>query len=402
VKVVEMRPSHGARTWLTPFGTAVPMIVLPVAILTIPLAAASQMRLSSQELSSWLLTLYGIPGALSIFLAHRYQQPLLLTGNVFILIFFTSLEGQHRYSALVGAAMLAGLAVVIISAVGLTDRLSRLIPPPIVLGLLTGAVLPYVADVFTMLEDEPFLVGGTILAYLLGQRTLGTRLTPILPALIAGISITAITGKIGGVPADLPAPSLVMIRPTLTLEAAISVTPVLVILLTLQSNVPSIVFLRTQDYHPPEHQLNMISGWGTAIGSLFGPTGISLSLPATSIVGGPDAGDVRYRHRAVYISGGAVLVVAALSGSAALLTTIIPMVLLLTLAGLAVVGVLAHALQQITRGPLTLGPLFAFATSLSEISLLGFGSFFWGLVIGSGVSLLIERDALREMHEPTT
>lgn len=74
--------------------------------------------------------------------------------------------------------------------------------------------------------------------------------------------------------------------------------------------------------------------------------------------------------------------------------------MLLALAGLAVVDLLADALRQITRGPLVLGPLFAFAISLSEISILGLGPFFWALVIGTGVSQLLERDELRMLRSP--
>lgn len=397
-----MPTPHALRSWLTAFGTAVPMIILPIAILSLTLTAAAQLNLSRAELSSWIITLYGIPSVFSIVLAYRYQQPLLFTGNVFVLVFFTSLEGNHQYSDLSGTAMLAGIVVMLVSALGLIDHLSRLIPPPIVLGLLAGAVLPFVVDVFTLLNEEPVIVGWTLVAYLVGQRYLSTGLPPVLPALVTGITVVAITGKMGEVPADIPPPSLVVIRPTITVEALIAITPVLVILLTLQSNVPSMVFLRTQGYSPPERRLNLTSGVGTALGSLFGPTGISLSLPATSIVSGPDAGEPKHRHRAVYIAAAAVLLIALFSGIAVDLTMVLPLHLLLTLAGLAVVGVLVNALQQMTRGPLTLGPLFAFVTSLSGISLLGFGSFFWGLVIGTGVSLLVEQDALRKMHTPAT
>lgn len=393
-----MQTSHASQSWLVSFGAAVPMIILPVVILTIPVTIASQVALTSEQLSSWIIVLYGVPSVLGIALSYRYQQPLLFTGNVFIMIFFASLGGEHRYSDFVGAALLAGIAMAITSALGLTNWLSRCIPPPIVLGLLAGAVLPYVVDIFSMLNDEPAMIGGTVLAYFGGQRLLSSRIPAILPALVAGIIIAAFTGKIGDLPDTIPLPSLVVIWPTANLESIAAITPILLILLTLQSNVPSMVFLRTQGYSPPERHLNIISGIGTAIGSLAGPTGISLSLPATSIVSGPDAGDRHYRHRAVYISGGAVLVLALFSGVAAHLTAILPLSLMLTIAGLAIVGVLAHALRQITSGPLTLGPLMAFAVSLSDMSLLGFGSFFWGLAIGTAVSMIIEREALQAMH----
>ena len=127
---------------------------------------------------------------------------------------------------------------------------------------------------------------------------------------------------------------------------------------------------------------------------------VSLSLPATALVAGAEAGEHQLRHRAVYLASGPVLLIALLAGIAADVPAIIPLPLLLTLAGLAVVDLLASALQQITRGPLLLGPLFAFAIALSEISLLGFGPFFWALVIGMGISLLLERDGLQMLRSP--
>ncbi len=118
-------------------------------------------------------------------------------------------------------------------------------------------------------------------------------------------------------------------------------------------------------------------------------------MPVTALVAGPDAGEHQLRHRAVYLASGPVLLIALLAGIAADLPAIIPLRLLLALAGLAVVDLLASALQQITRGPLLLGPMFAFAIALSQISILGFGPFLWALVIGTGISLLLERDELQ-------
>jgi predicted benzoate:H+ symporter BenE len=112
------------------------------------------------------------------------------------------------------------------------------------------------------------------------------------------------------------------------------------------------------------------------LGSLLGPTGISLSLPATSLVAGPDAGEFKIRHLSVYMVCGAALLVGILAGIAVDIARIIPFVLLLTLAGVSVVDVFGNALKRITEGPLFFGPLFAFVVAVSEISFLGFGPFF--------------------------
>jgi benzoate membrane transport protein len=97
--------------------------------------------------------------------------------------------------------------------------------------------------------------------------------------------------------------------------------------------------------------------------------------------------------------GAAALIIGLLAGIAATLFNLIPPALLLTLAGLAVVNILANALQRVAQGPLRLGPLFAFAIALSDIDFLGFGNYFWSLVMGTVVSLLLEREELRKLRQ---
>lgn len=397
-----MHWSDTLRSWLPAFGTAIPNIIIPIAVLSIPLAAAQEMRLSEAETTSWIVAIYGLPGLLGLILTIRYRQPLLLTGNIFVLIFIASLGGQLSYPELVGATIVAGAGVLLIGALGLTDWIASWIPAPIVLGLLAGAVMPFVSGIFTSLGDAPVLVGGTFLAYLWGYRSLGSRMPAILPALVAGFAIAALTGELGQVPARSPLPVPTITAPVFSVHAIATATPVLVILTTLQANLPSVVFLRDQEYHPPERVINTVSGVGTLVGSLLGPTAVSLSLPATALAAGPDAGEHQLRHRSVYLANGALVLVGVLAGLAADLPEIIPLPLLLALAGLAVIGVLANALQQITRGPLLLGPLFAFAIALSNISILGFDSFFWALVIGTGISLLLERDEFQTLRSPVS
>jgi benzoate membrane transport protein len=334
---------------------------------------------------------------LSLILAIRYRQPLLITGNLFFILFISGLEGQFNYPELIGASIVAGAVVLLLGILGLTERLAAWIPAPIVFGLLAGAVMPYVAGIFTALGDGVAVVGGTLLAYLASRRALGARVPAILPAMITGFVVAGVTGQFESLnePLSLAVPELTL--PVFSLPAILTATPVFVVLITLQANLPAVRFLYSQDYDPPQTTITAVSGMGTILGSLLGPTGISLSLPATSIVAGPGAGEQEIRHRVVYLAGGATLLVGLLAGVSADLAQAIPLALLLTLAGLSLVNVLGDALQRVAQGPLLLGPLFAFAIALSEISFLGFDNFFWSLVIGTGVSLLLERDGLRAL-----
>jgi benzoate membrane transport protein len=336
---------------------------------------------------------------LGLGLAIRYRQSLVMGGNLFAVIFIASLAGEFSYPELIGAYMVTGAAVVLVSALGLTGRFATWIPVPIMYGMLAGAIMPFVSGIFTSLGDAPVLVGGTIVAYLLGRRFLGARLPAILPALVAGLAIAAMTGQFGAMPVRLSLPDLAVTTPLFSPEAIVTVTPVIVVLITLQSNLPSMVFMRGQGYQPPERVIDTVSGLGTIVGSLFGPTAVSIGLPQTSLVAGPEAGQYQFRHRSAYLAAGALVLIGLMAVVAAVVPSIIPSPLLLAMAGLALVGVLGNALQQITRGPLLLGPMFAFAITLSQVSLLGFGPFFWSLVIGTGISLLLERDELRMFRD---
>jgi predicted benzoate:H+ symporter BenE len=127
-------------------------------------------------------------------------------------------------------------------------------------------------------------------------------------------------------------------------------------------------------------------------------TGVSLAVPLVPLTAGPTAGDPSIRHRSVYVPAGALLVIAVLAGTAADLASLVPPILLLALAGLALVGVVVSSLREIARGPLLLGPIFAFAIALSDMRLLELGPFFWSLVLGTGVSLLLERDEWKRLR----
>jgi benzoate membrane transport protein len=380
------------RAWLNAGGVALRNIILFIAVLAIPLAAAQDLGLSSSQTTNWIMVVYGLSGIFSLILSLVYRQPLLMTGNLFALIFIASLGDEFSFAEIIGAYIVAGLGL------GLTGRLANILPAPIVFGLLAGALLPFVARIFNFLGEEPILIGGTFLAYLLGQRFLGNRIPAIVPALIAGLIIAALSGQLGQLQAGLALTTPQITVPDFSLQAIITISPVILILIIVQSNLPSIVFIKDQGYQPAERAVDLISGLGTIFGSLLGPIAVSLSLPATSLVAGPEAGQRQFRYLSVVLVAVGAILIGLLASLAAVIPEIIPASLLLTLAGLAVVGVLVNALQQVVRGPLILGPAFAFTVASSQIVWLGFGPFFWALVIGSLVSFLLEREKMRSLQ----
>lgn len=386
------------RRFLRPLAAGLSVGAVFVAVVAIPLDAAAELGLTSAETSAWILVVYGLPSLLTVVFTARYRQPLVITGNIFILLFVRQVGGELGWAELVGATMVAGVIALVLGVTGLTDRLALILPPPIVYGLLAGAVLPLLVDSITELGVSTLLVGATFVAYFLSQAVLGNRFPALLTAMMVGVIVAALGSGVGSAPA-LVWPVVTFTVPEFTLRALVTATPIMLVFITLQANAPSVVFLRSQDYDPPERGISIVSGIGTTVGSIFGPIGVSLSLPSAALAAGPDAGDHHFRYRAAHIGAAVGLLVALAAGFATEFLEFIPGALLDAVVGLAVLGILARSLSEIRKGPLLLGPLVAFAVSVSEdLVLFGLGRFFWAIVFGLAVSLLLERKAWRDLN----
>jgi benzoate membrane transport protein len=391
-------------------GLTVAIVFLAVLSIVLTAAGPRGLALSDQRASGWIALIYGVPMIPSLVLTLRYRMPLLLTGNVFALIFFVSLGHRVTFGELSGATILAGGIVLLTAILGLTGQLARWIPAPIVHGLIAGAAMPFIVDVFSALRTSEgrwrvaIMVGAAVAGYVVGQRMLGTRLPAILPAFLVGCLAALLTGQLGEFPTTFAFPSFELLRPSFSPAAILTVAPVLLALMTVQSNVPSVIYLRSQGFDPPERVLNLVSGGATLLVSAFGPVAVSLALPPVLVTAGPSAGERSLRYRAVFVPVAIGLAIALFAAVAADLALLIPPVLLLAIAGLALVPALVAALKAISAGPLVLGPLFAFAIALSDMEILSLDSFFWSLVIGTAISFILERDGMRELRaasEPT-
>jgi benzoate membrane transport protein len=383
-----------------PLSMAVPLAIIGVAVLPIPLATAQALGLTPQQTGAWLFALYAIPGFLSLLLSRVYHQPLFLGWNVAIIVFLASLAGQVGYTDLLGATLVGGAIVALLGALGLTARVAALVPAPVVFAVVAASVFPFVVRIFDALGQERIVIAGTLLAYVLGRRFLDARIPPILLALVVGLALTGVTGRFGTLPDGWSSPPLALTTPTFSLEAILTVVPVFVALVALQSNLTAVVYLRSQGYSPPERIIEIASGLGSVLSTVLGPVPVCMVALFTPMTAGPEAGEREVRHWSVYAAGTILVLIALGAGMAAHLPSLLPLPLLLALAGLALVGVLAQALGEMIRGPLLIGPLFAFAVASSQLTLFGLGPLFWALVIGTAVSFVLETEVLRELRVP--
>lgn len=380
--------------YLPPLSAAVPITIFAVAALAIPLAASEQIGLSARATSSWIFGLYAIAGVLSLLLTVAFKMPLLIAWHTALIPFFALHTYELSVAEMRGAALVSGLAVALLGISGLTGRIARLVPAPIVFAVVAGSILPFVVGAFDALGVERLLVSVVIVVWLASRRFLGDRMPPILPALLAGIAVAFGVGRVEPLPGGWQVAAVEPAWPTLSIEAIVTVAPIFVALTSLHSNLTAATYLRSQGYGPPVRAIEAATGLGSAAGSFLGPTPICMGALVTPLTAGPEAGERAVRVWSVYAAAIGFIVTGIAAGMAAGIPQAIPLELLLAVAGLALVGVLTQALTEVTRGPLRLAPILTFAVVLSDLRLLGLGAPFWALVIGTGTAYLLEHAAM--------
>ena len=383
-------PGAASRPLLPAVGVAIPILIFAITLVSLLLAVAETFGLSPRQTSMLIVTSYGVSSLLSLAMTLAYRQPLFLIWSSTGLVFMASLADLYAYSDMLGATFVTGAAVLVLGVLGLSSRLAKLVPVSVVLGVLAGLVMPFVVRVFTDMDAEPVLVGATVAAYLLARRLLPPTIPPLLPALIAGAVVAAMLGDLHRLSSDWALPGVVLMRPHFSWQAILTVSPVLVVLMVALSNLSAVVYLRSQDYDPPERMIDITAGICTMMSAFAAPVPVNMGNFVTPLTAGPDAGAHHQRHWSVYVTSGGLLLVALTASVADALPSAVPLALLFAVAGLGLISVLSNALTEMVKGPLRLGPLFAFVVASSELSLGGFGSAFWALAIGMAVTLLLE------------
>jgi benzoate membrane transport protein len=393
------RPSHLP---IAALGSGVAVILMVASVFGVVLASAETLSLTQPQTMSLFIALHGLPAILSLLLTALYRQPLMMTYNFSGLLLLASAAEQYGYREIAGSVLVAGVLVVLLGVFGLSARLAAVIPGPIVVAMLAGVVMPFVARIFTEMASAPALIGLIVVGYLLARRTLSARIPAVLPALGIGLIVAGIQGDVHRFPDGwvMATPSTDL--PTWSWQAVLAIAPVLMVFNAVNGNLSMRVYLRSVGYQPPLRALDVFSGSGTMVGSLFGAVPLCMGAIFAPLTAGPEAGERPQRQWSVYLAAGGMLVIAFLAGLAVQLPAMVPAALLSAIAGLALIPVLGQTLAAVTSGPLRLGPLFAFAVASSELSLGGFGSLFWALVIGMAVTMVLEPAEYHAFRHPGT
>jgi benzoate membrane transport protein len=233
------------------------------------------------------------------------------------------------------------------------------------------------------------------LAGFFGARVLGrTWLPPIAGAVAAGLLGAALTGQVQPSAFEWGPPAVTLVVPEFTLQAAVTLVVPLVVMVVSMGNVPGIGLLVQQGFRPPSDLITSAIGVMTVVNAFFGGHQATLQRVGTSILAGAEAGPAEQRYVSNLVASVGIVLLGLSATSAATLLGVLPLSLVATLAGLAILSTLIESLRQTVISELPLGAFFAFVIAASPLSVLGIGAAFWALVGGMLVSLITEPRAL--------
>lgn len=362
----------------------------------IVLGLGRQLGLDERTTTDWVWTVAVTSGLTTIPLAVITREPLPMGFNIPAAVLMGSAAARYGWEALLGACLVTGIVIALSALAGVGRASMRYLPLPIVMGMFAGSILRLATNAFAQITGEDPLIAIAAIGGYFATRVLSRDRVPATAGALA-VAIAA-TIALGRMPADVP---LVVSGPhlaTVAFDAGAVVTLVVPILLLVvgTGNVQSLGYLRTQGYRTGADLLTFIVGGLTVVNALLGASPSGLARVGAAIVGGPEAGRKEVRWVASVVSSIVFIAVGLLAVTVTDLSYGLPIALVTSVAGLAIVGALLDALRIVFTSKLMYSSFFAFLVAFTPFAPLGLESAFWSLVAGMGLAVVFERAALRE------
>lgn len=343
------------------------------------------------EIASWMWALGIGMGVSSIALSLRYRMPILTAWSTpGAALLATGLAGVPMAQA-IGAFLFASLLITIAGASGWFERLMHHVPRSLAAALLGGVLLRFGIEVFVTLPDQGWIVGSMLTIFLLARRVLPRYAVPV--TLLTGLIVAASRGEIHASALALEFARPLFIMPAFSITTLIGVGIPLFIVTMASQNVPGLAVLRANGYQPPASPL---IGWTGFTGVLLAPFGgyaYNLAAITAAICMSKDAdADPAQRYRAAIWAGGFYLLAGLFGATVAGLFAAFPHALVLSIAGLALLGTIGNSLATALGDEKERdAALITFLAAASGFSLWGIGSAFWALLLGLVTAKLARR-----------
>ena len=350
--------------------------------------AGTAAGLDQRQVGSWIWAISVAMGVCTLGLTWRYKLPIVVawsTPGAALLI--TALPGVP-YSEAIGAFVVCG---VMLTVTGLSSHLARLmqrLPAAIASALLAGILFRIASQIFTTAEQDSALVLAMLAAFFLAKRRSHTW--GILAALATGCAIALLTNAAPMPKIDWVATQPEWIWPAFSPDTLISIALPLYVVAMASQNLPGLAVLRADGYRVEPRPLIATTGLTSLLFGPFGSHGVNLAALSAALCTGHGAHpDPVRRYPAALTFGLVTILFGCFAGPLTSAFMALPSALVMTIAGLALLGSISNGLTQAMSEPLQReAALITFMVTASGITLWSIGSAFWGLMAGLAVLAL--------------
>ena len=344
--------------------------------------AAKVAGLSPELTASWVWSISIGVGVTGLVLSWLSREPIITAWSTPAAAFLVTALATTPYAEAVGAYVVSAAAFVVLGLSGWFERVIRLIPPGVASGLLAGILLQFGIKAFGGMSVDPLLAGLLIVAYVLLKRL--TARYAVVGILALGMAFLLAQDRVdlSGLQLRFAAP--VFTRPEFTLNALLSVAlPLFLITLTGQY-MPGMLVLRNDGFKTSANPIVTLTGLGSLLMAPFGSHAFNIAAITAAICTGKEAHEEPSRRWIAGIAAGVFYILVGVFGvTLAAVFMAFPATFITTLAGLALLGTIGGSLANALADAKTReASLITFLAAAANISMLGIGGAFWGLVIG--------------------
>ncbi|MBI7026740.1 benzoate/H(+) symporter BenE family transporter [Pseudomonas aeruginosa] len=344
--------------------------------------AAKVAGLSPELTASWVWSISIGVGVTGIILSWVSREPIITAWSTPAAAFLVTALATTPYAEAVGAYLISAAAFVLLGLSGWFERVIRLIPPGVAAGLLAGILLQFGTGAFGGLSVDPLLAGLLIAAYLVFKHF--SARYAVVGILVLGLVFLLAQGRVdlSGLSLKLAAPVFTM--PAFSFNALLSVAlPLFLITLTGQY-MPGMLVLRNDGFKTSANPIVTITGLGSLLMAPFGSHAFNIAAITAAICTGREAHEDPSRRWIAGMAAGVFYVLIGVFGvTLAAVFMAFPATFITTLAGLALLGTIGGSLATAMSDAKTReASLITFLAAAANITLLGIGGAFWGLVLG--------------------
>ncbi|GHD82614.1 benzoate membrane transport protein [Salinibacterium amurskyense] len=351
---------------------------------TLVVAGLHAVGASDDQAASGLLILTVMMGLVTIGLAWGYRMPITVawsTPGAALLI--VAAQGDVEFQAAVGAFIVCGVLIMVCGLVPALGRLITRIPQPIASAMLAGILFPICLAPITASVEYPWLGLPMVVVWLILLKVAPRWAVP--GALVAAIVAIALTtdGSLFGDAAVVP--QLTLVVPVFDPILIVSLGIPLFIVTMAGQNVPGFTVMRTYGYAVPAGPALTVTGAASAASAFFGGHALNLAAITAALTASEEAHDDPKRRWIASVAAGTTYVVIGLgAGFATALVSVAPPIVVVAIAGLAVIGALITSVRTALDAPEhRIAAIATFLVAASGITVIGIGSAFWALIVGA-------------------